>query len=421
MTPEPRGALDGIRVLDLAHVIAGPFAATLLADMGADVIKIEAPGSGDGMRALGPKEHDIGLWWRVAGRNKRSLELDLRVPAGRKVLLGLVAQADVLIESFRPGTLEGWNLGPDALQKANPSLIMLRISGYGQDDPGRRPGFGRVAEAMSGVVNLTGEADGSPLHVGFSIGDNVTGLMGAFAVVCALHARRATSRGDVIDLALFESLFRMIEWQIPLADRLGQIVHRRGNEFPLGYAVGGSFIAADGIWITISAATQPTIRRILLAVGGEQFADDPRVATMEARIDPENLSLVYERVRQWVAERPAAEALEHLGSVDVVAGYVYDAGMMLDDETFERREAIVEVPDQTLGKMRMPGVVPKLSTHPGSIRRPAPGLGQHNREILAGMLNMSEHEIEQLYSESPGDGKDARESAPAPKNPLGHT
>jgi len=393
------GALAGVRVLDLAHVIAGPFAATLLADMGADVVKVEAPGRGDGMRALGPREAGAGLWWRVGGRNKRSLELDLRVPRGRDALLRMAACADVVIESFRPGTLERWGLGPDALHAANPRLILLRISGYGQDDPGRRPGFGRVAEAMSGAIHLSGEPARAPMHPGFSLGDNATGLMGAFAVATALYARERTGRGEVIDLALFETLFRMIEWQLPIADRCGEAVQRQGNRFPLGYAVGGSFETADGRWITLSAATNRTILKILHAVGGEELACDPRYSTMEARAQERNLEAVYARVAEWVRERTAQEAIEQLRAVDVAVGRVYDAADILADETYLRRRLVLEVPDAELGVMRQPGIVPRLRNAPGSVRRLAPALGEHNEEVLRELAGLDADEIAALYEE----------------------
>ena len=212
-------ALDDLRVIDVGHVLAGPFAATLLGDLGADVIKIEPP-EGDGLRRLGPRKDGRPIWWSVAARNKRCVTLDLRVPEGQEVLVRLARVADVLVENFRPGTMERWNVGWEHLHRENPRLIMLRISGYGQQSAGGggRPMFGRPSEALSGLLHLTGFGDGPPLHAGFSLGDASTGLMGAFGVLAALHDRERSGEGQVVDLALFETLFRMIEWHIPMYD-----------------------------------------------------------------------------------------------------------------------------------------------------------------------------------------------------------
>jgi crotonobetainyl-CoA:carnitine CoA-transferase CaiB-like acyl-CoA transferase len=389
------GPLTGFRVLDLGHVLAAPFAATLLADLGADVIKVEHPERGDTIRTLGPQYEHVSLWWKVAGRNKRSLTLDLRAPAARDILLRLVDRSDALVENFRPGTLERWQIGPDVLRARNPGLVVLRISGFGQAEHGR-PGFGRVGEAMSGAVNLTGERRGRPLHVGFSLADATTGLMGAFAVASALLGRERTGRGDVIDLALFEPLFRMIEWQIPIAEKLGRVIRRQGNAFPIGYAVGGSYPAADGRWVTISAATEASIRNVLEIVGGETMRDDARFADFEARSEPGHMEEIDRRVAAWIAERDADEVVRALQQRDVAVGLVFDAGMMLDDAFFAERGAIVAVDDPDLGSLSMPGVVPKLAERPGQVRWAGPRLGEHDEEILCGLLGLSGEEVAEL-------------------------
>ena len=293
MAPDRSGPLSDIRVLDLGHVVAGPFAGTLLGDLGADVIKIEDPRRGDTIRTLSPRHEGVPLWWKVAGRNKRSVALDLREARGREILLRLVALADVLIENFRPGTLERWELGVDRLQEAQPKLIVLRISGFGQQSTfAERPGYGRIGEAMSGAVNLTGEPDGRPYHVGFSLGDATTGLMGALGVLAALHGRQRRDGGEVVDVALYESLFRMIEWQLPMAEKRGETIRRQGNRFPIGYAVAGSWQASDGRWLSISAATERSIQRLLGAVRGEDAPPDPRFADFEARSRPGHMELI---------------------------------------------------------------------------------------------------------------------------------
>ena len=284
-------------------MVAGPFAGTLLGDLGADVIKIEDPRRGDTIRTLSPRHEGVPLWWKVAGRNKRSVALDLREARGREILLRLVALADVLIENFRPGTLERWELGVDRLQEAQPNLIVLRISGFGQQSTyAERPGYGRIGEAMSGAVNLTGEPDGRPYHVGFSLGDATTGLMGALGVLAALHGRQRRDGGEVVDVALYESLFRMIEWQLPMAEKRGEVIRRQGNRFPIGYAVAGSWQAcgrALAQHLGGDRAQHPT------AAGrgprARVLRPDPRFADFEARSRPGHMELIDEAIGAWVA------------------------------------------------------------------------------------------------------------------------
>lgn len=395
------GPLADLRVLDIGHVLAGPFAGTLLGDLGADVIKIEDPRSGgDTMRSLSPQYRGVPVWWTVAGRNKKSLALNLRAERGKDILLQLVKVSDVLIENFRPGTVERWGLGPDVLHETNPKLIILRISGFGRGPIGKdRPGYGRVGEAMSGAAHLTGEPDGRPLHVGFSLGDLTTGLMGAFGVLAALHAREETGRGDVVDVALFETLFRMIEWQIPFADLLHTVVARQGNRFPIGYAVAGSFRTRDSRWITLSAATENSIKRVLLAVGGQEMEQDPRFVDFDARAADDHLKLIDQAIAAWVETQDAEDVTATFLGTDVAVGSVYDAAMMLEDEIFQEREAIVEVDDPNVGRIRMPGIVPKLLGNPSRVRWAGPRLGQHTDEVLRGLLDLSPAEIEALRSE----------------------
>jgi crotonobetainyl-CoA:carnitine CoA-transferase CaiB-like acyl-CoA transferase len=390
------GALKDIRVLDLGHVIAGPFAATLLADLGADVVKIEHPLRGDTIRSLGPRHNDVPLWWKVAGRNKRSLTLNLSKPEGQRLLLGLVEVSDVLVENFRPGTLERWSLGPAELWEANPRLIILRISGHGQADAGGRPGFGRVGEAMSGVVHLTGEPDGRPLHVGFSLGDTCAGLMGALGILAALHAREQTGVGDVVDVALFEPLMRMIEWQLPMAQVLGTVVQRAGNAFPIGYAVGGSYLTADRRWVTISAATQDSIHRLLTITGGEEVANDPKMADFAARSTRGRMKQIDEIVSRWVGEHLAEKVIQTLEAQDVAVGFVLDSRAILDEPYFRERGSVVEVDDPQLGSLPMPGVQPRLQRSPGAVKWAGPNIGEHNEEILGDLLGLSADEIAEL-------------------------
>ena len=390
------GALSDLRVLDLGHVIAGPFAATLLGDLGADVVKIEHPVRGDTIRALGPQHEGVPLWWKVAGRNKRSLTLDLSKEAGRDVLLALVAVADVLVENFRPGTLERWQIGPDELWSRNPRLVILRLSGYGQGAAGRgRPGFGRIGEAMSGAVHLTGEPDGRPLHVGFSLGDATSGLLGALGVLAALRARDRTGVGEVVDVALFEPLLRMIEWQLPMAQKLGAVVRpRRATRFRSA-TPSGPYRTSDERWVTVSAATEdcirrrPADRRRRSGGGGTAFAD------FGARSTPGGWSRsttgrgVGRRAR-CRRGRPAPRGSGCRGRV------VFDSQTILDDPYFDERGASVEVDDPELGSLPMPGVQPRLQRSPGAVRWAGPRLGEHNEEILGDLLGLSKVEIVEL-------------------------
>ena len=393
------GPLSGLLVLDLGHVVAGPLAGTLLGDLGADVVKIEDPKTGgDTLRRLSPSHNDAPVWWKVSGRNKRSVAIDLRTDDGRDLVLGLAEKADVLIENFRPGTLERFGLGPDVLEQRNPRLVLLRISGFGHGPLGRdRPGFGRVGEAMSGAANLTGDPDGSPMHVGFSLGDATSGLMGAFGVMAALRARDETGKGDIVDIALFETLFRLIEWQLPFADLLGQVITRRGNRFPTGYAVAGSYRSRDERWVTISAATDRGVTRLLREVGGDELAGDPRFADVEARALDDRLEEIDRAVAAWIAHSDAADVIGALEGTDVAVGEVYDAGMMLDDPTFAEREAIVAVDDeQAGGPIRMPGVIPRLAAQPGKVRWAGPPLGAHTDEVLTQLLGLDEDALAEL-------------------------
>ncbi len=394
-----RGPLSGLRVLDLGHVIAGPMAGTLLGDLGADVIKIEDPKTGgDTLRRLSPLHNDAPVWWKVSGRNKRSVAIDLRTDQGRDLVLGLAECADVFIENFRPGALEGFGLGPDVLRERSPRLVLLRVSGFGRGPLGRdRPGFGRVGEAMSGAANLTGEPDGPPMHVGFSLGDATSGLMGAFGILAALRARDETGEGDVIDLALFETLFRLIEWQLPFAELLNHVVRRRGNRFPTGYAVAGSYLARDGRWVTVSTATDRGIEQLLRAAGGDALAEDPRFASVEERLIDDRLEQIDAALADWIGRTDAEDVIGALEGSGVAVGDVYDAAMMLDDPLFAEREAIVEVEDEQAGDaIPMPAVVPKLANHPGAVRWAGPPLGAHTDEVLSELLGLGEDRLAAL-------------------------
>jgi crotonobetainyl-CoA:carnitine CoA-transferase CaiB-like acyl-CoA transferase len=371
--------LAGLRVVELGHTLAGPLAATFLGDFGADVIKVERVDGGDSLRGMGPKHAGTGVWWSVTGRNKRSIGLDFKRPEGREILLKLLAETDVLVENFRPGALERSQLGWDDLSPQFPRLIMLRISGFGQTGPySSRGGFGKIAEAFSGATYLTGEKDQPPLHPGFSLGDATTGLMGAFGVVLALRARESSGQGQLVDLALYEPLFRLIEWQVPLHGLLGQLVTRNGPRFPFD----GAFITdicatADDRSIVVSAATASSLERLRNFVREEGLAGDD-VPDGDADSD---LAIVN-GLRRWVADHSLEEAVTRLSSEGLVVGGVLSAAELMEDPHVDARENIARVADGRGVEIPMPSALPRLSKTPGRIRWTGPGLGDHTREVL---------------------------------------
>jgi crotonobetainyl-CoA:carnitine CoA-transferase CaiB-like acyl-CoA transferase len=382
-----RGPLDGVRVLDVGHALAAPMAATLLGDFGAEVIKVERPDGGDAMRKLGASKDGAPLWWKVAARNKKSITLNITVPEGKDLLERLVGHADVVVENYRPGTLERLGLGWDRLHALNPRLVMLRISGYGQTGPRRlQPGFGRAGEAMSGLVQLTGFRDGPPVHVGYSLADTVTGLMGAYAVMMALYWRAQSGEGQCIDLALYETLYRLIEWQVITYDQLGVVPSRDGNNFPfpLSSVLANVYRTRDDRWVTVSAATAVVVRRVATMLGLPPDADLSDVRSIDRRL------------AAWIAERSLDDVLAAFERADAVAAPVFDMEMIARDPTYQARGGIVTVDDPELGPVRMQGVVPALSRTPGSVKWSGPELGAHNGEVYGELLKLSDVELDRL-------------------------
>ena len=359
--------LKGIRIVELGHVIAGPLAATLMADFGAEVTKVENPRGGDMIRDLGPKADDDGqgVWWKTLARNKRILALDWKPPEGRAILRQLVENSDILIENFRPGVLERAGIGPEVLHEWNPSLIILRISGYGQDGPMvKTPAFGRAAEAMSGLAHLTGYPDGPPMHPGFPAADSTTGLMGAFGIMLALHARQnGTANGQVIDLAVFEGLMRLIDYHVPVATGTDLSPIRNGLRQPMDFAPGGMFRTRDGIWVTVSAGSAETARRLLRAAAGDEFADDPRFATM-AGISA-NMGEVFDALQTFIGTRDFAAVQEEFEKNDAVAAKVLSVEDILAHPQIAHRGDIVGVTGE---QTKVVAPVPQLSETPGEVR-----------------------------------------------------
>lgn len=392
---------DGLTILELGHVIAAPFAASLMGDFGAQVIKIEDPGRGDMLRHSGPAKDGVHLWWKSAARNKSSVAIDLRTSKGQALVRKMAERVDVVIENFRPGTLERWDLGWEHLHAVNSRLVMLRISGYGQIGPeSTKPGYGRVGEAMSGAVHITGYPDRPPTHFGFSLGDITTGIMGAFAVAGALFKRESIGdrfNGECIDLALYESLFRGIDWQIILFDQLNVIAERQGNQYPVSPSpVSDTYLSRDGVWFTVATGTVRSVHNLLELIGGTELRRNPKYATQELQMS--HGQELGEMVRGWFAESTSDVIETSCASAGVVASPIFTPAHMFSSPTFRARGNIAEVADEDLGRIHVNGVVPQLTNFPGSVRSSGPSLGIDGKSILTGWLGLADPEYEALVS-----------------------
>ena len=390
------GPLGNLRVLELGTLLAGPFCGQLLGDMGAEVIKIEPPGQGDPMRTWGrQKPGEPSLWWPVIGRNKKAVTLDLRQAEGQRLLLTLAAKADFLIENFRPGTLEKWNLGWVQLQAANPRLIMIRVSGYGQTGPyAGRAGFGAIGEAMGGLRYVVGDPVAPPSRVGISIGDSLAATFACVGALAALNFREQSGRGQVVDSAIYEAVLGMMESLITEYDQTGYIRERTGAILP-NVAPSNVYPARDGL--VLIAANQDTVfRRLCEAMKQPGLADDARYDSHQSR--GAHQQELDELIGQWTAKQSTTEVLALMEQHGVPAGQIYRAPEMLADPHFAAREAIVGVPHPQFGTLRMQNVVPKLSATPGQIRSPSPALGQHNDEVYLELLGIPRDRYEKLKS-----------------------
>jgi formyl-CoA transferase len=376
----PPSALGGLKVLELGQLIAGPFAAKTLADFGAEVIKIEPPGSGDPLRKWRLLKDGTSVWWQVQSRNKRSLALDLRTPEGQGVVRQLALEADVLIENFRPGALEGWGLAPDDLLAANPRLIVLRISGYGQTGPYRnRPGFGVVAEAMGGMRHLTAEPGRVPVRVGVSIGDTLAALHGVIGILLALQHRHTSGRGQVIDVALYEAVFNCMESLLPEYSAFGAVRGAAGSALP-GIAPTNAYRCADGGYALIAGNGDSIFRRLMTLIGRDDLAHDASLADNAGRVARvEELDAV---IGAWTAQRSVDEVLAALDSASVPSGRIYTVADIAADPHYRARDMLQDVPLDDGSTLTLPGIVPKLSATPGSHRRNAPTLGQDTGDVL---------------------------------------
>ena len=378
---EKLGPLAGLKVVDCSTVLAGPLSAMVLGDFGADVVKVEHP-EGDALRKMGHAKDGHGIWWKVTNRNKRCIMLDLHEEAGKAAFLGLVKDADVLVENFRTGTLERWGLGWETLAKLNPRLVMLRVTGFGQTGPYRfRPGYGTVAEAFSGFAHITGEEHGPPTLPPFGLADGIAAYHGVFAVMFAIYERdvQGSGKGQYIDLALYEPLFSCLGAQVPTFDQLGIVQNRRGNRSD-NNVPRNAYATKDGRWVALSTASPSIAKRVMNLVGGPGTGDDPRYATNVERV--KRADEVDGMVASWIGARTLTEVLDAFEKVEAAIGPIYDAAQILDDPQYRARESVTAVADPDLGRIRMQNVFPRMSRTPGRIRHPGARIGQHQEEVI---------------------------------------
>jgi succinyl-CoA---D-citramalate CoA-transferase len=387
--------LKGVRVIDAGNMVAAPFATVLLADFGADVIKIEHPKYGDGQRKLEPIMNGIPLWWKSVSRNKRCITLDLGKPEGAEIFQQLVKRTDVIVENYRPGTFEKWGIGPDVLRAIEPRIILLRISGFGQTGPYKnRAGFGRVAEAMSGLTNLIGEPDGPPMSPGYPLGDLIAGIFGALSIMMALYHRDLRGgEGQVIDLALFEAVFRFLDFDPIQYDQMKTVHMRTGNR--VAYVAPSSmFKTKDGKYLTLAASTQNVWLRLAEAIGRKDLTSDPKFIDNPARV--ENSVECNGIVGAWIEQHTRDEVIEHFDKFGVAYSAVFDMEDAFRDIQYRAREAMVRVPDPDLGEAIVQNVVPKFSATPGSVDFLGRKLGEDNEAIYCGELGLSKEQLKQL-------------------------
>ena len=385
--------LSKLKVVEMGQLIAGPFAAKTLADFGADVIKIEPPKVGDALRKWRLLKDGTSIWWQVQSRNKRSLSLDLKEVEAQDIVRTLIKEADVLIENFRPGTLEGWGLDPEKLLELNPRLIVLRISGYGQTGPYRdKPGFGVVAEAMGGLRHLTAEPGRVPVRVGISIGDTLASLHGVRGILLALQERHNSGKGQIIDIALYEAVFNCMESLLPEYSAFGEIRQAAGSALP-GIAPTNAYQCADGGYVLVAGNGDSIFKRLMTLIGRDDLGNDPQLENNDGRV--KRVAELDQAIGEWAKTVSTTKALEALDSVAVPAGRIYTVADIASDPHYKARENIQTIQMKDGSRVDVPGVIPKLSRTPGSIKTLAPEIGQNTDEILKS-IGLSDHQVASL-------------------------
>ena len=375
-----KAPLDGIRVLELGSLIAGPFCAKTLGDFGAEVIKIEPPGEGDALRKWRRMRNGTSLWWHVQSRNKKSVTCDLRRPEGQEVVRRLARRSQIVIENFRPGALEKWHLGWDALSRDNPKLVLVRISGYGQTGPYReRPGFAAIAEGVGGMRYITGFPDRPPARSNLSLGDTIAALHGVIGALLALHHVKSGGAGQVIDVALYESVFNCMESLLPEFDAHGYVRERTGSALP-GIAPSNLYPCSDGSYVLIAGNVDSLYRRLMTAIGRADLRDDPALARNDGRAA--QVARIDAAISAWTSQKTQPEVLAAMEQAEVPAGRIYSAADIAADPHYAARRMIETITANDGEPLKVPGVVPKLSATPGAIRTQAPKLGEHTAEVL---------------------------------------
>lgn len=387
--------LEGIRILELGTLLAGPFTGRMLGDFGAEVIKIEAPDKADPMRQWGKQKDGEGLWWPIQSRNKKSITLNLRSEEGQRVFKDLVKESDVVIENFRPGTMEKWNLSYETLSEINPGIIMTRTSGYGQTGPyHKRAGFGSVGEAMGGIRHVTGFSDRAPSRIGISLGDTLAALFATIGTLTALHERNHSGKGQVVDTAIYESVFSVMESTIPDYLLAGYVRERMGNILP-GVAPSNIYLTKEGTYIVIGANADGVFKRLCEAMGRPELFEDPKYHTHHAR--SEHMTELDQLIEEWTKTQETKEVLELLADKGVPSGLIYSAKDIVEDPHYQARDMIIKTEHPTLGEFPMPGIVPKLSRTPGKVKHVgAEMMGKCNEEIYGKLLNYDEEKLAEL-------------------------
>jgi crotonobetainyl-CoA:carnitine CoA-transferase CaiB-like acyl-CoA transferase len=393
--------LEGLRILELGALIAGPFATRIMAEFGAEVIKVERPRAGDALRDwryVDPRTQ-TSLWWALQSRNKKLVTLNLGHPDGKALAKRLAAEADILVENFKPGTLEKLGLGWDVLRELNPRLILVRVSGYGQSGPYRdRPGFANIGEAMGGIRYVTGEPGRAPVRSGISLGDSLASLYAVIGTLMAVHARDVLGRGEgqVVDVALYEAVFNLMESLIPEYDVAGIVRERTGSSLP-GITPSNTYCSADGSYVAIGGNSDAIFKRLVKAIGRPELGEDPRYRTNADRT--EHSEEIDSLIEDWVRQHTTEEIMQRLDEEAVPVGPIYSVEDIVADEQYRARDMILETEIEGIGTVKMPGLVPKLSETPGEVEWYGGPLGAHNEEVYGGLLGLSAEEIERLSEE----------------------